>query len=184
MRARWWGAISRIRRWSRSPAPWLSCSPCTRQLDPLPRAKKHAHNSSVASSAAAQQLQPGVPFTGWEKGVAMETHPNGRDSYRELIEIGIALSAEKDPARLRERILVEAKDFTNADAGTLYLKHKGKELRFQIVRNDSLGIAMGGTTGVECDLPPVPLITEDGKPNMRNVASYCAITGEIVNIAD
>ena len=39
-------------------------------------------------------------------------------------------------------------------------------------------------TGVECDLPPVPLITEAGAPNTRNVASFCAITGEIVNIAD
>lgn len=114
----------------------------------------------------------------------MEPHQSTAHAYRELIEIGIALSAEKDPAHLRERILLEAKAFTNADAGTLYLKHKGKELRFQILRNDSLGIAMGGTTGVECDLPPVPLITESGAPNMRNVASFCAITGEIVNIED
>ncbi|HEX2546205.1 MAG TPA: HD domain-containing phosphohydrolase [Ramlibacter sp.] len=112
----------------------------------------------------------------------METYQSTGDAYRELIEIGIALSAEKDPARLRERILLEAKAFTNADAGTLYLKHKGKELRFQIVRNDSLGIAMGGTTGVDIDWPAVPLITQRGEPNMQNVASYCAITGEIVNI--
>jgi HD-GYP domain-containing protein (c-di-GMP phosphodiesterase class II) len=114
----------------------------------------------------------------------MESHQSTAHAYRELIEIGIALSAEKDPACLRERILLEAKAFTNADAGTLYLKHKGKELQFQIVRNDSLGIAMGGTSGVPCDLPPVPLVAEDGAPNLRNVASYCAVTGEIVNIAD
>ena len=107
-----------------------------------------------------------------------------RDPYHELINIGIALSAERNPARLRERILAEAKAFTNADAGTLYLKSKGKELTFQIVRNDTLGIAMGGTSGVEIDFPPVPLFTEAGEPNMRNVASYCAITGELINIAD
>jgi HD-GYP domain-containing protein (c-di-GMP phosphodiesterase class II) len=114
----------------------------------------------------------------------METAQNTADAYRELIEIGIALSSERDPARLRERILVEAKSFTNADAGTLYLKHKGQELSFQILRNDSLGIAMGGTTGVPIDFPPVPLATPDGQPNLRNVASYCAITGEIVNVPD
>ncbi|MGE4239231.1 GAF and HD-GYP domain-containing protein [Ramlibacter sp.] len=114
----------------------------------------------------------------------MEQQQSTTDAYRELIEIGIALSAEKDPARLRERILVEAKRIANADAGTLYLKHKGKELQFQIVRNDSLGIAMGGTTGVECSLPAVQLIAPDGRPNMHNVASYCAITGDVVNIAD
>ena len=107
-----------------------------------------------------------------------------RDPYRELIQIGIALSSEKDPARLRECILLEAKEFTNADAGTLYLKHKGKELAFQILRNDTLGLAMGGTTGVEITFPPVQLTLPDGKPNTRNVASYCAITGEIVNIED
>lgn len=111
-------------------------------------------------------------------------HQSIADAYRELIEIGIALSAEKDPARLRERILLEAKAFTNADAGTLYLKNKGKELVFQIVRNERLGIAKGGTSGVEIDLPPVPLFTASGAPNMSHVASYCAITGEIVNVAD
>jgi HD-GYP domain-containing protein (c-di-GMP phosphodiesterase class II) len=114
----------------------------------------------------------------------MDLHQSTPHAYRELIEIGIALSAEPDPERLRERILMEAKTFTNADAGTLYLKHKAKELRFQIVRNDSLGIALGGSVGEVCDLPPVPLINETGEPNMNNVASYCAITGEIVNVAD
>ncbi len=106
------------------------------------------------------------------------------DDYRQLIDIGIALSVERDPARLRERILLEAKAFTNADAGTLYLKNKGTELTFQIVRNDSLNVAMGGTTGVEIKFPPVPLVTGSGGPNMHNVASYCAITGEMINIED
>lgn len=106
------------------------------------------------------------------------------DAYRHLIDIGIALSSERDPAKLRECILLEAKEFTRADAGTLYLKHQGRELQFQIVRNDSLGLAMGGTSGVEITFPPVQLFDEDGRPNMRNVASYCAHTGEIVNIPD
>jgi HD-GYP domain-containing protein (c-di-GMP phosphodiesterase class II) len=106
------------------------------------------------------------------------------DAYRKLIDIGIALSAERDPARLRERILLEAKAFTRADAGTLYLKNRGRELAFHVVRNDTLGIAMGGTTGVEIHFPAVELFTADGEPNMHNVASYCAITGEIVNIPD
>ncbi|QJW84027.1 hypothetical protein HK414_09100 [Ramlibacter terrae] len=79
-----------------------------------------------------------------------------RDPYRELIDIGIALSAERDPARLRERILLEAKALTNADAGTLYLKHKGRELTFQILRNDTTGLALGGTTGMEIDFPRCP----------------------------
>ncbi|MDB5860134.1 MAG: Metal dependent phosphohydrolase [Ramlibacter sp.] len=106
------------------------------------------------------------------------------ETYRELIEIGIALSSERDPARLRERILLEAKKITGADAGTLYLKNKGRELAFHVVRNDTLGLALGGTSGIEIDLPPVPLSTEDGGPNLKNVASFCANTGETVNIPD
>jgi HD-GYP domain-containing protein (c-di-GMP phosphodiesterase class II) len=106
------------------------------------------------------------------------------DDYRQLIDIGIALSAEHDYARLTERILLEAKGFANADAGTLYLKSEDKELAFQIVRNDSLNIAMGGTTGVDIKFPPVPLFSETGAPNMNNVASYSGITGEVINIDD
>ena len=141
------------------------------------------HTASAKSELAAARGDNALYSA--EKGAfAMDPRQGTSDPYRELIEIGIALSAEPDPERLHERILVEAKAFTNADAGTLYLLRNGKELKFQIVRNDSLGIAMGGSTGVECDLPPVPLISESGEPNMRNVASFCAITGQIVNIAD
>ena len=105
-------------------------------------------------------------------------------SYRKLIDIGIALSAERDYSRLMERILLETKEFTGADAGTLYLNNEDKELTFQIVRNDTLGIAYGGTTGAEIKFKPVPLVTADGRPNLHNVASYSAITGQIINIPD
>lgn len=106
------------------------------------------------------------------------------DAYRQLIDIGIALSVERDYSALMERILLEAKAFTNADAGTLYLNNHDKELTFQIVRNDTLNIAYGGTTGAEIKFKPVPLVTENGKPNLNNVASYSAITGKIINIPD
>ena len=38
-------------------------------------------------------------------------------SYRRLIELGIALSAELNHDRLMETILVAAKEMTNADGG-------------------------------------------------------------------
>ena len=106
------------------------------------------------------------------------------DAYRKLIDIGIALSIERDSAKLMERILLEAKAFTNADAGTLYLNHEDRELTFQIVRNDTLNIALGGTSGGEIKFRPVPLFTEAGKPNMHNVASCAAITGKVINVED
>jgi HD-GYP domain-containing protein (c-di-GMP phosphodiesterase class II) len=83
-----------------------------------------------------------------------------------------------------ERILLEAKAFTNSDAGTLYLNHEDRELTFQIVRNDTLNIELGGSSGGEIKFRPVPLTTEDGRPNMHNVASCAAITGKVINVPD
>ncbi len=58
-------------------------------------------------------------------------------------------------------------------------------LKFAIVRNDSLGIAMGGTTGQEIPFPPLVLHDHaTGESNIRNVAGLAALTGETVNIPD
>ncbi len=106
-------------------------------------------------------------------------------SFQRLIEIGIALSAEQDTDRLMERILLEAKDLTNADGGTLYLKTNDDSLKFEIMRTDSLNIAMGGTTGKAITFLPVRLIDpETGEENRANVASSAALTGKSINIPD
>ena len=105
-------------------------------------------------------------------------------SFERLIAIGLALSAEKDTNRLMERILLEAKDMGNADGGTLYIRSKDDVLIFEIVRTDSLGIAQGGTTGVDVTLGPVLMYDSDRKPNHKNIVSYVAFTGETINIDD
>lgn len=70
-------------------------------------------------------------------------------AYPRLIELGIALSAEHNHSRLLEKILLGAKEMTNADGGTLYLVgERGRELRFMIMRNDTMGMALGA--------PPAP----------------------------
>ena len=104
-----------------------------------------------------------------------------QDPFKRLIDIGIALSAEKNTDKLMETILLEAKSIGKADGGTLYIRN-GNELKFEIVRTDSLGIAQGGTTGEAVTIPPVKMVTDDGNPNEKNVVSYCAITGQSVNI--
>jgi hypothetical protein len=105
--------------------------------------------------------------------------------YRRLIDIGIALSSERDNDKLMEMILLEAKDICNADGGTLYLRNEDDTLKFQIMRTDSLNIAMGGTTGKEIRFPPLRMYDEEsGEPNYKNVASYAALTGESINIQD
>jgi HD-GYP domain-containing protein (c-di-GMP phosphodiesterase class II) len=102
-----------------------------------------------------------------------------------LVDLGIALSAETNRDRLLETLLLEAKSLTNADGGTLYLMTDDDQLRFEIIRNDTLGIAMGGTTGQPITFPNVRLFDpETGKPNHKNVASHAALAKEIVVIDD
>ena len=118
--------------------------------------------------------------------MAKKTPEKGEaSSFERLIEIGIALSAERDTSRLMETILLEAKSLSNADGGTLYLSDKDGNLKFEIMRTDSLNIAMGGTTGKEITFLPVRLYDPDtGKENRSNVASSTALTGESINIQD
>ncbi len=105
--------------------------------------------------------------------------------YRRLIELGIALSAERNHNRLLEKILLGAKELTNADGGTLYLvSEDGRELRFTIMRNDTMKIALGGTTGAPIPFAPVQLRDADGTPNHSNVVAAAAMTGETINLAD
>jgi GAF domain-containing protein len=100
-----------------------------------------------------------------------------------VIPIGVALSAEKDFNRLLESLVVEAQAVTNADAGTLYLL-EADALHFVILRNTSLGITMGGTSGNEITFYPVPLHDKTGADNRANVASYTALTRQKVMISD
>lgn len=100
-----------------------------------------------------------------------------------VIPIGVALSAEKDFNRLLETLVIEAQSVTNADAGTLYLV-ENNELKFVILRNTSLSMAMGGTSGNAIPFYPVRLHNADGSENRSNVASHAALTHKRINIAD
>lgn len=102
-----------------------------------------------------------------------------------LHRISLALSSERNRDRLIETILIEAQTLCNADGGTLYLRNERDELRFAILRNESLGLSLGGTTGQAIDLPPLSIRDPaTGKPNHANVASYAACTQKSINIAD
>ncbi len=102
----------------------------------------------------------------------------------QLNAIGISLSAESDPARLLERILGGARDLTRADGGTVYAVTPQQELRFEILRNDSLGLAMGGPGSQPIPFPSVPLTLPDGQPNHASVVAHCVLSGSTINIPD
>lgn len=107
------------------------------------------------------------------------------DSLLEIvIPIGVELSTEEKFGNLLETILIEAKEFCHADAGMLYLL-EDKQLHYAVVRNDTLKIAMGGTSGNEVSYPALDLYhIETSEPNHSNIVTHAALSGETVNIVD
>jgi diguanylate cyclase (GGDEF)-like protein len=92
---------------------------------------------------------------------------------KELIDIGIALTSERDLGTLLERIVAEARRFTNADAGTLLLR-EGDHLVFAVVQNDPLATRFGEPEmRRRLQRAPLPL-------TQRTVAGYVATTGRAI----
>ena len=102
-----------------------------------------------------------------------------------LNRIGAALSNERDINRLLESILIAAMDLTRADGGTLYLMSARRDaLEFAIMRNLSMKVELGGTTGRAINQPPLPLRRPDGQPNDELVAVHAAVHERTTNVAD
>jgi len=98
------------------------------------------------------------------------------DKLTKLTDIGLALSAERNLDFLLEMIMEEARNFTHADGGTLYIIEKNM-LHFRIFQNDTLNIRMGGNDESPILIPPLEM-------NPSNVSAHVALTGETVNIPD
>ena len=116
-----------------------------------------------------------------------ETVSLSAEELDRLFNIGIALSAEQDMDVLLENILTAAKEFCNAEGGTLYLMDPAQnQLVFSILHNDKLGIKMGGTSEKkELSFPPLYLYDpETNEPNYSNISTYAALAEEIVNVPD
>src|SRR2546426_9095437 len=84
----------------------------------------------------------------WSNGLGPQEdtlpHPelNLTQAFKDLVQIGITLTSEHDLDILLERILIEARRFTRAEAGTLFLR-EGDHLRFAVVQNDRLARELG-----------------------------------------
>ena len=130
-----------------------------------------------------------LPFSAQDKVLVASLANHGASALvnlnlvQKLNRIGIALSSERNSALLLETILLGVKDLTRADAGTLYRVTDAGTLKFEILRTDSLGIAMGGTTGVPINFPELPLY-KDGQPNLQMVAAYAVLKDKMINIPD
>ncbi len=94
-------------------------------------------------------------------------------NQQDLINIGISLSAERDPKDLLRLILFLSKKITGADAGSIYLIESdnkgGSFLRFKASDTFSRNLPFSEFT--------LPM-------NKESIAGYVAVTGETLNIPD
>ena len=106
------------------------------------------------------------------------------NKLNKLIDIGIALSKEKNINILLEKILNEARIISNSDGGTVYLvTQDDKKLSFEIMQTESLDIKFGGSSEPVPDyIYPVKLYNDDGSKNINNASSVCALEGKTINI--
>ena len=100
------------------------------------------------------------------------------ETLEHLVEAGIAVMCEPTLPALLERILLEARRVTKAQAGTLFLL-EGDELQFAIAQNDVLAQRFGNQ-GV------APRLREEEPLSLRvpSLAGHVARTGSILNIPD
>ncbi|OEJ65374.1 HD domain-containing phosphohydrolase [Magnetovibrio blakemorei] len=128
----------------------------------------------------------GKAFSNMKTDLSAYTHALevSENKLNRLVSLGIAMAAEHNGEKLMEMLLLGAKELANADGGSLYILGDDKQLHFQLVRNDSLGLAYGGTSQTAVNMPPVAMYDGEGLPNHKNVVSYCVHKGEVVNTPD
>jgi HD-GYP domain-containing protein (c-di-GMP phosphodiesterase class II) len=103
----------------------------------------------------------------------MECHD---DKLRKILNLGFEISQIKDIDLLLEKILGEARAFTNCDAGSIYIK-EGDSLKFSYAQNDTM----------LRQLPPgrkLPYSTFSVPINNSSIAGYVAANSDILNIED
>jgi HD-GYP domain-containing protein (c-di-GMP phosphodiesterase class II) len=101
-----------------------------------------------------------------------------------LLEIGVSLSVEENPKVLIENILINAQELTCADGATFYSVTERNTLKFEMLRTNSLQYQWGGANQEEVPFSEIPLYSDSGVPNEKNIATYVALRGETVNIPD
>jgi HD-GYP domain-containing protein (c-di-GMP phosphodiesterase class II) len=99
-------------------------------------------------------------------------------ALKELNEIGMQLSAQRDINKLLKLILQKSREITGADAGSLYLVERARDgengrgrdlLRFKLAQNDTMELPFEETT---------MLLDES------SIAGYVAVTGRPQNVPD
>ena len=138
------------------------------------------------ADAASPEAKENKKATGGDAHKAVDNR-----TLQKILDIGIALSKERNPNELLSAILDTAMDITNCDGGSLYVL-KDDSLHFAVMKTKSKGVnkviaehffdsAEDNKDNDECKdkmpLPPIALREE-------NVCAYTAIHKQSLNIED
>lgn len=93
-----------------------------------------------------------------------------------ILDLGLEISQIKDIDLLLEKILSEARTFTNCDAGSIYVK-EGDSLKFSYAQNDTMQRQLPAGRKLPYSTFTVPI-------NNNSIAGYVASNSEILNISD
>ena len=106
-----------------------------------------------------------------------------QEKLEKLIEMGIALSRERNLGRFKELILNGAKELTNADGGALLLRTDDETLDYEIFKVDSLDLHFGGHSGMPMPYEALNLRDpETGRPDYYNLLVHSVLTERSINI--
>jgi len=106
---------------------------------------------------------------------------DGANNIEHFIDIGIALTTEKNHHALLEKILKNAMKLSAADAGTIYSVNEKQQLSFDTVLNNSLNIHLGGTSNNPINFPNIDIFTF-GEANTSALVAIAAANSEIINV--
>jgi HD-GYP domain-containing protein (c-di-GMP phosphodiesterase class II) len=99
-----------------------------------------------------------------------------KEKLDSLTRLGIELSQINDLDILMERVLTRARQFVNADAGSIYIRN-GQWLSFSYTQNESLQKQLPGGEKLIYSTFKVPI-------DEKSIAGYVAATGQTLNIPD
>lgn len=100
----------------------------------------------------------------------------GTDRLNHIVNLGLELNNVKDLDILLDRILTEARRFTNCDAGSIYIR-RGDKLEFSYTQNDTLQEKLAPGKKLIYSTFNIPI-------DNKSIAGHVAMSGEILNIKD
>lgn len=101
---------------------------------------------------------------------------NEKQKLTQIINLGLEVAQVKDIDVLLERLLTEARQFVNADAGSIYIK-EGNKLKFSYTQNETLRKKLLEGKKLIYSTFSIPI-------NEKSIAGHAALTGKTLNIKD